>query len=364
MNNWKLYFFSIFLIPLLICVSIINTSEGADTDAVSVLMNIAQAREMIKSGHVSVEEMSNVVENKNAVQSQWDIFFDGSKLRADKKRGNSTETICLDCYSKYTRLYYSSAKPALPEMQNALTFYDGYGEPAIRFAIPNPRWIGYVPDSFLGTINTDPVLIYKFDYKKHTYSTRLSPDTFGGQECWKITFPSPLSSGQSVFTIWVDKNTSERIFRAECHLPAQEAATGIDYLERTDVQGEMVQGKYWFPTQVSHQRFENDKMTRSSITKIIVHSLNTPLPSDTFSPKSIVKPDTPVAWHVGRDRPVATRGKLVWDGNNVVARGTFELDKAMKESTRFKPLSVFFMLLGVALILFGIGMKLWKKYGT
>jgi hypothetical protein len=35
----------------------------------------------------------------------------------------------------------------------------------------------------------------------------------------------------------------------------------------------------------------------------------------------------------------------------------------MAESVRFKPINLFFMLLGVALILFGIGSMLWKKYG-
>jgi hypothetical protein len=242
-------------------------------------------------------------------------------------------------------------------MQNGLVFYDGYEVPGIRFAIPDPRWIGYLPYSFALSIHAQPTLVYGYDYKKNGYETQISQDTLDGQECWKVVFPSPLNSGKSVFTIWVDKNASERIVRVECHAPTQ----NIDYLDRLDVQGEVVQGKYWFPTRTVFQRLENGKVTRSSETTITILSLNEPLPVDTFSPKSIVKPDTPVMWALDRDRPVP-EGSLIWDGNAVVAEDAF--GKMMAETVRFKPINMFFMLLGVALILFGIGLKLWKKYGT
>ena len=140
---------------------------------------------------------------------------------------------------------------------------------------------------------------------------------------------------------------------------------GILYIDGVDSESEKYRNKIWFPKKLTYRRTEDGRVTESQETLIKVISLNEPLPENTFSPKGIsfLKPGAPVSWALERDRPVE-KGELVWNGKEVVARGTFELDKVVAESTHFKPINLFFILLGVALILFGIGLKLWKKYDT
>jgi hypothetical protein len=126
-----------------------------------------------------------------------------------------------------------------------------------------------------------------------------------------------------------------------------------------EVKTEKFRGNLWFPTTMYYKRTENTETTCNVKTTIKVISLNEPLPPNTFSPKGIgiLKPDTPVAWHLDRNRPM--EGELVWNGNEIVA--VDEFGKMMRESTRFSSFNIFLILLGAAMICFGIGLKLVKK---
>jgi hypothetical protein len=333
-----------------------------------ILTRILESRQSIQRGHVEVETVyTNIGRREPALHREWSIWFDGdTKRRSDVTQGGITEAVCLDCYVERTELYYTTQPPIDPDTTMALSFYDGYGESSPDRTVPNPRWFGCLPDTMKNAeFYLSPLEVFGSSLHKTTGYPKVTSDKRENVDCWKVDWKFDHSyNGMSTTvpcTVWVEKSDISHILRVESRFESD----GIVYVDGVDSESEEYQNKILFPTKLTYRRTENGKVTASQDVQIKVISLNEPLPPDTFSPKgiSILKPGTPVSWAMERDRP-EEKGELVWDGNNVVARGTFELDKAMKESTRFKPLSVFFMLLGVALILFGIGMKLWKKYGT
>ncbi|MDR1964953.1 MAG: hypothetical protein LBQ50_14375 [Planctomycetaceae bacterium] len=344
-------------------ISVIMTSSTFADDPISLepvvlLKNIVQARNLIHSGHVVVDSQAEI-NGKKSVPIHWEILFDGTKTRVNQINNSSVVTVCLDCYANYTRLYYTTEKDITSQFENALVFYDGYDAPGLRLSIPDPKWAGYLPYSFLGSVHTNPLLVYSYDYQKNGYEFQMVADTLGGHVCWKISFPLHLNSGDSQLTIWADQKNSDRVYRVDCHLPQEKSGDGIDYLDRIDTKGEVIEKNIWFPIQTHFSRTENGKVTRSSIAKFQILSLNQPLPVDTFSPKSIVKPDTPVAWHLDRDRPFP-EAELIWDGEKIVPIDY--VSKMMQEAPRIGTFNIISIILGLVLISFGIGLKLYKKY--
>jgi hypothetical protein len=133
----------------------------------------------------------------------------------------------------------------------------------------------------------------------------------------------------------------------------------VRFVDRVLTEGTLYDGNIWFPKKLNYIRTENGTKTRSAETTIEVISLNKPLPPDTFSPKTIVKPNTPVAWHLDRDRP-SPEDQLVWDGEKVVP--VDKLSQMMNNAPEFGALRIALILVGIALILLGIGLKLRKRY--
>jgi hypothetical protein len=360
---WRLMFL------LWVCFALVcNGIIFADTipDGISILTKIRETRQLILSGHVEIKTSSSGRQFRD-FRKEWTIWFDGdNKRRSDVIQSENTTVMCLDCYAEQTDLHYTTLPPTDPNTTMALVFYDGYSDASLNRSVPDPRWFGcLVLEIENSQYHLSPLEIYDSSLNKPAEHPTVVSDICKNVDCWKVDWRFDYSyNGMSTTvpcTLWVDKSDTSHILRVESRFESN----GILYIDGVDSESEKYQNKIWFPTKLTYQRTENGKITASQNTQINVLSLNEPLPPDTFSPKGIsfLKPGTPVSWAMERDRPVE-KGELVWDGNNVVSRGTFEIDKIIAESTRFKPINIFFMLLGVALILFGIGMKLWKKYGT
>ena len=337
-------------------------------DEAVILAKILASRQSIQRGHVEVESVyTNLGKGEPAFHKKWNIRFEGdTKRHSDITQGGVTTVLCLDCYAERTELYYTTRPPTAPDTTMALVFYDGYGQPSADRIVPNPRWFGCLSDSIENAeFYLSPLEIYGSKPDRIAEYPKVVPDIRENVDCWKVdwqfAFRHQGMSKNVPCTIWVDKSDTSRILRVETRFESDE----ILYIDGVDSESEKYQNKIWFPTKLTYRRTENGKISESQDTLIKVVSLNEPLPPDTFSPKGIdfLKPGTPVMWALERDRPVE-KTELIWDGNNVVARGTFELDKIMEESVRVKPINMFFMLLGIALILFGIGRILWKKYAS
>jgi len=341
---------------------------GSIPDGIAILAKILESRQSIQKGHVEIETIyTNLGKGEAALHKEWNILFEGDiKRRSDVTQGGNTEVVCLDCYAERTELYYTTQPPPDPNGKMALSFYDGYGESSPDRTVPNPRWFGCLPDSIKNAeLYLFPLEIYGSRSDKTSEYPKVISDIRENVDCWKVDWKFDFRyEGMSTSvpcTIWVDKSDWSRVIRVE----SQFESDGILYIDGVDSESEKYKSKIWFPSKLMYKRTENGKVTESQEVQIKVISLNEPLPENTFSPKGIsfLKPGTPVSWAMERDRPVP-KGQLVWNGNEVVAMGEYELASVMAESVRSKPNNMFFILLGVALILFGIGMKLWKKYGT
>jgi hypothetical protein len=345
-----------------------NVCADSVPDGMAILAKILESRQSIQRGHVEIETVYEGNNTPDAIRKKWSIWFDGNeKRRSEVAHGGNTEVVCLDCYAERTELYYTTRTPTDPDTIMALAFYDGYGKSSPDRTVPNPRWFGCLPDSIK---NAEFYLSAPEIYGSRPENTAEYPkvvsDVQANVDCWKVSFVLEQHTSDAVpdrlpYTIWVDKSDISRLLRAESRVEAGE----ILYINGVDSESEKYQNKIWFPKKLTYKRTEDGKVTESQDVQIKVFSLNEPLPKNTFSPQgiSIVKPGTPVEWALDRDRPVL-KGPLVWDGNEVVAEGEFELNQIMAKSIGLKPISIFFILLGVALILFGIGWTLWKRYGN
>jgi hypothetical protein len=343
MKKIIIIYFTVVLVISLLGFSKVN----AEPSPVQIFKKIADTRRSLKSGHISVEIQAQIT-GKPSSSTQLEIFFDGSQLRLNK----DDEVVCLDCYSKYTRFYYKADSES---MKYALVFYDGYDKPGLRMMISDPRWTGTIASSFLQLplANIAP-LIYDYDYAKNGLSMKLSSDNINGQQCWKVTFPSPFSP-KSTGTIWVDQSITERIIRSEFQL-----TSGDNYVDRIDVQE--FHENNWFPTKTLYQRLVNGKLEQKIEETFQVFSLNKALPQDTFSPKGVssLKPGTGVEWNLNRDKP-AEGNRLEWDGEKIIAVDSPTVPNNPVEVRRFYHVQIFFILIGIALILFGIGLELLKR---
>ena len=320
-----------------------------------IFTKIMESRQLIQSGHIVFD--STYSDANFTVHKKWNIWFDKSKIRSEVIRDGIIEAICFDCYGKQTRLYYTTQPPPDPSGKIGLTFYDGYEKPSPMLYIPDPRWFGCLTLTIEAGQYQFPAEMYGLKPEGYTEPPKVVSDTVADVDCWRIDYRPP---GITSYSVWVDKSDESRVLRAESRFDVVEGGKKVYYIDRVDSETEKYQDKIWFPQKLTYKRTENGEVTMTAEARIKIHALNDPLPPDTFSPKGIsfLKPDTPVAWHLDRDRPVPS-GELVWDGNEVVALDEFA--KMMRESRRLGPANYFFMLLGIALILIGLGMKLRKK---
>ncbi|MDR3109476.1 MAG: hypothetical protein LBU65_07300 [Planctomycetaceae bacterium] len=323
-------------------------------NGMDVLNTIMKSRGAIQRGYVEVETTYKDVRTP-AVHKKWNIWFDGNKMRSEVTRNGNTDVRCLDCYSKQTLFYYTTQSPPSPsDGKMALTFFDGYARPSPSDYIPVPKWFGCTSLTIEASQYQFPLEMYGSKPDKYTKLPKVTSDVVANVDCWKVDYELP---GAISYSVWVDKLDQRRVLSTESRFEAEENGKKVLFIDRVDSETENYQDKIWFPVKLVYKRTENGKVTCDAETRIKIHSLNKPLPSDTFSPKgvSFLMPDTPVAWHLDRDRPVA-EGELVWNGNEVVAA-----NELLREPTRLRPFNIFLMLLGIALICIGLGMKFWKK---
>ncbi len=331
----------------------------APPDGMDIFAKIMQSRLQLERGHISIETRYSDTTVKS-LQKNWDIWFDGAKIRSEVTLDGISDALCLDCYDKMTRLHYTTRKPPEPDGKMALAFYDGYEMPSVIFYIPDPRWFGGLSLTIEAGQYQFPAEMYGSKREKYAVSPIAVSDSVQNIDCWRIDYKLPKGPTQAV---WVDKSDVSRVLRAESCFTVEEAGQTVEFVDGVDSETEKYQDKTWFPNKLTYRRTEDGKETMSAIANITLHSLNEPLPADTFSPKGIrfLKPNTPVEWNLDRDRPVA-KGQLIWDGNEVVALDEFR--QMMRESTRFSSFRVFIILLGIAFICLGIGLKLHKRFSA
>lgn len=343
------------LVPLV--VSVYGASfVDAETipNGLDIFANVVRSRQSIQKGHLT---LSTVYKDTTGVpvKKKWGIWFDGAKMRSDVEHKGITETFCLNCYSKRTRLYYTTQPVLEQDGKMALTFFDGDSKPFPNHYIPDPRWFGCLSLPIETSQYQFPLEMYGLKPEKYTTFPKVVPERIAEMECWRIDYKIP---GDISFSLWVAQADTSRVVRVASDFDVE----GTHFIDCIDVETEMRKdGNIWFPTALHYRRTENDIMTCNAETTIKIVSLNEPLPADTFSPKGIsfLKPGTPVAWHLDRDRPFP-EGELEWDGEQVVL--VDEFGKMMRESSHFSPFRIFCILLGLALICIGIGMKLRTKY--
>lgn len=107
-------------------------------------------------------------------------------------------------------------------------------------------------------------------------------------------------------------------------------------------------------------RKEQGKITRTSEITVNVLSMNEPISPDVFSLKGIdiLKAGTPVEWNLTQDHPFP-EGGMIWDGKDIVLED--RLAVALKEDGHFSPVRLAFILIGLALICWGVAVKMGKK---
>lgn len=309
-------------ILVIYCLFVIEAGLASDSNqvpnspnGVDILQNILKSRLSIKKGHVEVESVTH--DFGQDFNWKWSIWFDSDNLRTDFSHLGYDEVVCVGCYPKKTRLYYSNESFDDPDMKMALTFYDADDEPTILTYIPNPVWFGCIPMNLEDSKHFSPLVVFGDILQKQdgTVTIDVVSDTINETPCWKLSF---AFRGQHLsnpaYNIWVECENLLALRRMELHF-------GLKSMDVIEVDGNFYDdSSIWFPSNINYSRFEGDKKTRSSRTNIIVKSLNKQLPRDTFSLNdiAILKPGTVVHWALDRDRPFP-EGEMIWDGNKIVA---------------------------------------------
>ncbi|MDR1957506.1 MAG: hypothetical protein LBQ54_00380 [Planctomycetaceae bacterium] len=335
--------------------NIVIAEESSFTpDGKEILKRIYHARTAIHKGDVVINTSTKVSDHKS-VEWKWHIRFDGQKIRADIDRFGVSDVICLGCYSKNTRLFYTTALPSVPEGKMALTFYDGDEESSPLHQIPNPKWLGCWTEEFESLYYFEPALTF-LNIDKNII-INVVEDDISGQNYWKVSLNQKGENMELFWSCWVDKNVWEKIVRCE-HKMIKE---GEDFfVAEANFENVCYDGKIWFPYKILSTRYEQKKLTRAAETTLKILSLNKPLQPEVFSLTGIdlLKKDTPVSWNLERDRPYP-EGQLIWDGKNIVVMD--ELGHVKERMSKFHPIQKFLMFLGLSAVFLGVAMKLYKR---
>ncbi|MDR0704248.1 MAG: hypothetical protein LBF88_04595 [Planctomycetaceae bacterium] len=346
-----MFFRLLFFIGLVGCFSF-NTVLGIEPETTlsgyDLFENIQKSVQTIHTGQVRIET-SAIEGNLTPIKMQWTIYFDKNKNRADVVRHGHKDYLCYNCYGKMTRSFYTTTPPVVGKM--ALEFTDGENPETGRHLnyIPDPRWFGFIPMDISNSQYYFPAKMYDISVKRQQSEVLLvKTEMFSGIECWRVDYTLDTVN----HSIWLDKLNHYHVVCVENRF----VSDNIQFVDRVLTQRALYDGTIWFPHKLNYKRTENGVVTCSEETTIEVISLNKPLPPDTFSPKNIVEPNTPVAWHLDRDRPVPD-GELIWDGEQVIDH----FSMAMRDVPKFGAARIVFILVGIALICLGIGLKL-RKY--
>ncbi|MDR2651134.1 MAG: hypothetical protein LBC68_02295 [Prevotellaceae bacterium] len=323
-----------------------------------IFAGVMKSRQLIQKGVIEVDYLySNV--SGYVSSKHWKIYFDDSKKRSDITQNYHIDTICFDCYSKKTILYYTNQfDPDEEGRRMALCFYDGYKKPSISLYIPDPRWFGYTAFTLENSIYENPLEIYGSKIDDHKPAYKIFSDSCNGIDCWRIDFKLETISP---YSLWLAKSDLNRVICLERHFEVDEGEK-IIFIDRVESETEKFQGEIWFPTKLRYRRTENGKVTMRLDATIKVISLNEPLPPNTFYPKGVdfLKPDTPVVWALDRDRP-AEEGELVWNGEEVVPVVTTSKATLSVKSVGDLKIRIFFVLFGLAMIFIGVGIKVLQS---
>jgi hypothetical protein len=348
-------FFSVGFVGCLL----LNIALGTETETVpsayDLFEDIKKSVQAIHLGQVRIEN-SYVEGNLEPIETQWTISFDKDKNRADVVRNGYKDYLCYNCYDNMTRLFYTTMPSSFGKM--SLVFTDAYNpENGLHLDyIPDPRWFGFIPMSLASSQYYFPSKMYDTSAKRQQSEILpVKTETVSGIECWRVDYTMAIFSDIVDHSIWLNKLNHYHVVCVENRFVSDD----VRFVDRVLTEGHLYDGNIWFPKKLNYIRTENEIKTCSAETTIEVISLNKPLPPDTFSPKTIVKPNTPVAWHLDRDRPFPG-SELVWDGEKVVP--VDKLSQMMNNAPEFGALRIALILVGIALILLGIGLKLRKRY--
>jgi hypothetical protein len=344
-NKWLC--FAVVLVGVLLCG--VTFGESPTLPSGEYLFDsIRKSRQAIRSGQVRVK--TSVTEGSVPQPDwQWTISFDDQKKRSDVSRNGYTDTSCYDCYGNTTRLFYSTM-PTPGKF--ALTFTDGFDKEQGADYIPDPRWFGFIPMDLSNTRYFFPTLMYDGAKQSQKKVLTVVADIRLNKPSWRVNYVVDSIDHY----IWLDQSNINRVVCVEGHFKSGDILFVDQVIPEGDLLGDK---KIWFPRKLHYKRTENNIVTRTSEEVIEVISLNESLSADTFSPKTIVKPDTPVAWHLERYRPFP-EGELIWDGEKIVVVDHFS--KMMKETPRIGTANIVLILLGLALLFWGTGLHLIKKY--
>ncbi|MDR0609724.1 MAG: hypothetical protein LBG58_06410 [Planctomycetaceae bacterium] len=346
-------FFSIGLVGCLLLNTVLGTEPETIPDGYELFENIQKSVQAIHAGQVRVEN-SAIEGNLPPIKMQWTISFDKDKKRADVFRNGHKDYLCYNCYDKMTRLFYTTLPPPVADSKMALVFTDADNPETGRHLdyIPDPRWFGFIPIDISNSQHYSPPKMYDTSIKRRQSEVlSVISEKFSGIDCWRVDYAMGIVN----HSIWLNKSNHYNVVCVENRF----VSDNVQFVDRVQTTGALYEGNIWFPKKLNYKRTENGVTTCSEETTIEVISLNKPLPPDTFSPKTIVKPDTPVAWHLNRDRPFP-EGELAWDGEKIVVVDRFS--PMINNPPEFGWTRIVLILIGLALIFLGIGLKLRKRY--
>jgi hypothetical protein len=341
----------VFLFSFIICE--ISFCAESVPQASDIFANVIKSRQLILSGEIEIDSSYNLANIPDPILKRWRISFDASKIRTNINYDNKMTTVCLDCYSKKTWFFYSDQTYSNTNVQSGLIFYDVNNDPPHAYYIPDPRWFGYLTFPIeLSATYQKPLEMYCLNLDRYTEQPQVSQETVLGIDCWKVDYKL---SGITSYSLWISKSDQNRVVCAESRFV--EESEKVLFIDRMESETEKIKGEFWFPVKLKYRRTENGKITEDYEATIKIISLNEPLPPNTFSPKGVdfLKPETPVIWALDRDKPA--EGNLEWDGEKIVPIETKGKVVAEPSGSNIK-FRIFFVLLGIAMIFIGVGIKI------
>jgi len=342
-------------LSLLLC---LNVTSGATVPRQSdVLGGLVHERTKIKRGCFEIVSTVSTVGFADVTWT-WTIWLDGDKCRADVRRNGAKDVICEGCYGKNTRLFYTDRTPPDKDGKMALSFYDGDSAPSPFETVSSPLWVGVHPCAFESLYVFQPASLLDIGKRVASLANPVTEVVVEGKPpCWlvSIAIPEGSNDGES-FLYFVDQSDSSRIYRSEYRI-GKNGEILTDVIDTLEHYGKEC---FFLPKKLKYVRKEQGKITSKAEISVNAISVNDQLSPEIFSLKGIdiLQPDTPVEWSLTRDRPFP-EGRMVWDGKDIVLED--RLAAALKDSGRFFWFRLACVLIGLALICWGLALKSRKK---
>jgi hypothetical protein len=295
-----------------------SLSQTQATPDIKVIeRQVLDYRRAIRSAHLELsQKIYKKIWSKPAREFHTTIWLRDKKLRIDvvlrykESDPYHREIVCVNCKKEGYYIQHSEQDPAEFGQKGtkvSLAMRKIPSDPKLRASLDviHPHMLGMIAATSRDTSMTDEYHLESFVGRADRKTPSIKQIQWRDQQCWLETYET---LNGSKIRIWIVPGQGPSVGRIEAeleHMGKKYQSTVENTLKRDPSSG------LWYPEKCVYEFTIADQLEEGEIAEIKVHSLNQPVPAETFMLSGL---------NLAKDTPVSldTPGLRSWDGQKLV----------------------------------------------